>query len=258
MTAKTLTALAALVLVSSNALAGPKLKASACMFEIEAEAYRFARVNRELSVLPKSDPRVPKLVNQAKAATQELFLNLHEARAGLEKLGMKARYDTLSDKVSAYVAEAVATGNDANRTALTAKQAELTKYADETRLQIAERAKLPALAGLATIGGAKVQLERITFLYEFCETECAQSLPGGVAALQASINQMNTTLPRYFKRENFELATNQAIFLKLAVTRRVNTGKFDANSQNEVIVSAKYLWDLIDEVLDAYTEAATE
>jgi hypothetical protein len=82
------------VLVTPSVHAGAAvLKAVSGMDKVQAEAYRFARLHREISLAPKDWPLVGKLKAQIKASTQELMLKLHESKAGLRNGGMQRQSD---------------------------------------------------------------------------------------------------------------------------------------------------------------------
>jgi len=243
------------VLACGSAAAGPVLKATACMFEIQAESLRFARISRELAELPKGDASASRLKAQLKAATQELFLNLHEAQAGLEKAGLQTRYDQLHDQIGDYLAEAITAGADTNLAGLLSKQQKLIKLAEDTRQQIAAKGPSTGLDGMALIGETKVSLERFSYQFEFCEVDCAKTLPTEFKRLESSMARASSGLSKHFKKSNAEAAQNQLVFLKLAVDKRVQQGKPDASSRANVIAASQNLWGVIDTVLDAYNDA---
>jgi hypothetical protein len=248
------TFLLALLALPSIAFAGaPELKAMSCMFEIEAEAYRLARLSREIAFGSLSPDQLYKIKAQLKSSTQELFLNLHEAKPGLSKMKMQAQYQRLDDAISDYVAEGLSSGNDKTFSALRGKQTELVKLADQIQLTVAQRSGNASAGGLTLIGTAKINTEKMAHDYEFCAKNCAQILPGDFAALSQNIESMRETLPTKFSKGNYNMAKIQLDFLKLAMDARIKAEPTDL-AQSNMLATSSHLWTLIDEVLDAYVD----
>lgn len=243
--------LCSLLVLSGLASAGtPDLKSMSCMFEIQAEAYRLARLNREVSFGNLADPQLYKVRNQLKASTQELFLNLHEAKPGLTRLGMQVQYQQLDSSISAYVAEGLVPGNDRNLSSLRGKQADLVKLADQIRQAVAQKSNNTSAGGLTLIGTAKISVEKMAHDFEFCGKSCGQVLPADFAAISKNINAMHEALPAQFSQSNYDMARIQLDFLKEAMDGRIKDSTELA--PNAMLVTTEHLWTLIDEVLDAY------
>ncbi|MFO1339365.1 MAG: hypothetical protein U1F53_14270 [Burkholderiaceae bacterium] len=242
----------ALSVVGQLANAAGELKAVSCLYELQAETYRFARLQLENSTAANQDLK-GKLRTQIKSATQELFLNLHEAKPGLGDAGMQRQYQRLDDQVADYVAEAVSITNVKGLAPLRNKQAALLKSLDETARQLVQKVPGAAGAGVVLIGSAKTNVERLAHDFEFCDTNCAQVLPPEVVTIDKNIDDMRNSLGKYFSKSSYDLAKNQIVFLRMAVDSRAR-GSASELAQSNVIVTSTHLWEVIDEVLDAFTE----
>ena len=229
-------------------------KAAACLYELQAESWRFARLQREIIVNAGRSGGANKLRTQIKAATQELMLNLHEAQPGMKAAGLDKQYKRLEDTVADYLAEAAASAGDRELVSLRAKQGVVMKAVDEARGALTPKLNPKYAKGMALIGGAKANVERLAHDFEFCgKAECAQQLPAEMAELERQFDGMRTQLGDFFSKSNHELARNQLIFMRLAVDGRLKSGSPDAGQEN-LIVSAGHLWEIIDGVLDAFAE----
>lgn len=245
-------------LISSSALAGPVMKSLSCMYELQAEAYRFARLHREISQGKMDPAQLNQLKTQAKESTQELFLNLHESKPGLTKLGMQKQYQRLDDTIADYMSAAIISGGDKGSSELIAKQAMLIKVADETGRAIAQKSGSSSVSGLAAIGASKRGVEKLASDFEFCDKNCAQVLPEDIASLEQNIDTMHKTLGKYFSRGSYDLAINQLVFLKSSVDARLKTTNVDATARANMMTTSKHLWEIVDETLDSYTDKTSD
>ena len=251
MTHKFLLALG-LTLASTIASAAGELKALSCVYELQAESYRFARLQLELSSAANTAV-AGKVRTQVKAATQELMLNLQEARQGFVALGLQQRHQQLNDQVADYLAEAVSVSSTRDLKPLRAKQAALLKQLADTAQLLTQKTNNPATTGVSLIGGAKLHVEQLAHDFEACTSTCAAQLPAEVQAIEKDLTQMRSTLPKNFSASSAELAKNQMVFLRTAVDSRLRGAPSEA-AQTHLIVTAQHLWEIIDEVLDSYTE----
>ena len=242
----------AIALIAPLAHAAGELKAIACLYELQAETYRFARLQLQVGMVTNPD-LTGKLRKQIKETTQELFLNLHESQPGFNAVGLQSQYQRLSDQVADYVSEAVTAGGSKNMGPLRAKQASLLKLMDESAKLVAQKAPSPNNAGVVLIGSAKMNVERLAHDFEFCDKDCAQVLPGQVVQIEKNIEDMRSSLGKHFSKSSYDLAKNQMVFLRMAVDSRARATSQDL-AQSNLIVTCTYLWGLIDEVLDSYTE----
>jgi uncharacterized membrane-anchored protein YhcB (DUF1043 family) len=248
---------ACLSLMDAAWAAGPDLKAISCMFELQAEAYRFLRLEQEILQASSNPVQVGKLKTQIKASAQELFLNVHEARTGLVSTGMQNQYKQLEEIVSDYVSDAISSTDSQDLGALRFKQNALIRLAAESVQLLEQKLSSPATRKLALIGRSKVNVERFAYDFEMCKLHCDQVLAGELADLERSLDEMRNSLAKHFSQHSYELAKNQMIFMRLSVDRRAKSSSMDL-AQHNLIVAGGHLWELIDAVLDSYTEAGGE
>lgn len=256
MAKKTLVFLVSLMFANLAFAAVPDMKAISCMFELEAEAYRFARLQLELSQSLTKPALVAKLRAQIKASTHELFLNLHEAKPGLGSAGMQNQYKRLEDAVGDYVADAISTPDSQNLASLGQKQAMLIKLAADFEQMLEQKLANPAARKLALIGSAKMTVERLAYDFETCGNQCAKVLPAEMTGLEKNLDDMRNLLGNNFSRNSYDMARNQIVFMKLAVDKRLKSTVASDPEQSNLIVAAGHLWELIDAVLDSYVEAS--
>lgn len=248
---------ACISLASAAQAATPEFKAISCMFELQAEAYRFLRLGQQIQQASSNPVQVGRLKSQIKASAQELFLNLRDARAGMASAGMQSQYRQLEDIVSDYVSDAVSSTDSQDQGALKYKQNALIRLAAESVQQLEQKISSPATRRLALVGRAKVNVERFAHDFEMCKLHCDQVLAGELADLERGLDEMRNALPRHFNQHAYELAKNQMIFMRLSVERRAKASSMDL-AQHNLIVAGGNLWELIDAVLDSYIDAGGE
>jgi hypothetical protein len=241
-------------LLSRFSYAADDLKAISCIYEIKAETYRFARLRQQIVLAQNFPTQLGKLKSQLKSSTDELKLNQRESKPGLIQLNMQNQYQRMTDAISEYLS-ASASSDNKNVIEINEKQDILIKLADEITQQLVLKSANPFSNGLVLIGSAKVNVEKLVYDFESCNKNCAQLLPLGVAAVGKSIEDMHATLPKYFKKTSYDLAKNQLIFFNMSVTGRLR-GDTSEYTKTNLIVTSGYLWQIIDEVLDSYTEKA--
>jgi hypothetical protein len=229
----------------------PEFKAISCMFELQAEAYRFLRLGQQIQQASNNPRQVGRLKTQVKTSAQELFLNVREARAGLLSAGMQNPYRQLEDIVSDYVSDAISSTDSQDLGALKYKQNALIRLAAESVQQLEQKIGSPATRRLALVGRAKVNVERFAHDFEMCKLHCDQVLAGELADLERGLDEMRNALPRHFSQQAYELAKNQMIFMRLSVERRTKSSSMDL-AQHNLIVAGGNLWELIDAALDSY------
>jgi hypothetical protein len=250
--------LAACFFLAADARAtAPEFKAISCMFELQAEAYRFLRLGQQILQVSNNPVQVGRLKAQIKTSAQELFLNVHEARAGLHNAGMQNQYRQLEDIVSDYVSDALSSTDSQDQGTLKYKQNALIRLAAESVQQLEQKTGGPSTRRLALVGRAKVNVERFAHDFEMCRLHCDQVLVGELADLDRGLDEMRNSVPRHFSQQSYELAKNQMIFMRLSVERRTKSSSMDL-AQNNLIVAGGNLWQLIDAVLDSYTGTGGE
>jgi hypothetical protein len=246
----------ALAFASSAAFAAVDLKAISCMYEIKAEALRFARLRQEIAVAQSNPVQQKKLKTQLKASVQELMLNLQESKPGLTKFGLQSQYQRMDSAISDYLSES-ALGGDKNTPGLRDKQNAVISLSDEMSQQLVQKVASTAANDVALIGSAKVNIEKLAYDFEVCTDKCAQQLPADVALIEKNVEGMHTSLAKYFKKSSYDLASNQLFFLKKAVNSKLNNDS-NENTLTNLIVTTGYMWQIVDEVLDAYVEKTGE
>ncbi len=244
-------------LASPTRAATSEFKAISCMFELQAEAYRFLRLGQQILQASSNPVQVGKLKSQIKASAQELFLNVREARAGLASAGLQNQYRQLEDIVSDYVSDAISSTDSQDLGALKYKQNALIRLAAESAQQLEQKIGSPATRRLALVGRTKVNVERFAHDFEMCKLHCDQVLAGELADLERGLDEMRNALSRHFSQHAYELAKNQMIFMRLSVERRAKSSSMDL-AQHNLIVAGGNLWELIDAVLDSYIEAGDQ
>lgn len=242
----------ALAFASSAAFAAVDLKAISCMYEIKAEALRFARLRQEIATTQSNPAQQKKLKTQLKASVQELMLNLQESKPGLNKLSMQSQYQRMDSAISDYLSES-ALGGDKDTAGLREKQNAVISLSEEVSQQLVQKVATGAANDVALIGSAKVNIEKLAYDFEVCTDKCAQLLPADVGLIEKNIESMHTSLAKYFKKSSYELASNQLFFLKKAVSSKLKNESND-NTLGNLIVTTGYMWQIVDEVLDAYVE----
>jgi hypothetical protein len=238
------------LVLSISAFAADDLKAVSCMYEIKSEVYRFARLRHQVSQsLPPAQAQ--KVKTQLKASVQELMLNLHESKPGLDKLKLQNQYQRMDSSISDLLTEsAMATGaTDAMRD----KQSKVIALSDEMAAQLIQKIGTPSAKDVALIGSAKVSIEKLAFDFNECGKDCAKVLPDDLTSVQKNMDAMQASLGKYFKSSSYDMVNNQLIFLKKSVAAKAQ-GTADASSMDFLIVTTGNLWKLIDEVLDSYVE----
>jgi len=243
--------------VDAAGAAGPDLKTISCMFELQAEAYRFLRLEQEVLQASNNPVQMGKLKSQIKASAQELFLNVHEARSGLLGAGMQNQHKQLEEIVSDYVSDAIASPDSQDLSTLRFKQNALIRLAAESVQLLEQKLGSPSTRKLALIGRSKVNVERFAYDFEMCKLHCDQVLAGELADLERGLDEMRNSLARHFSQHAYELAKNQMIFMRLSVDRRAKSSSLDL-AQHNLIVAGGHLWELIDAVLDSYIGAGGE
>jgi hypothetical protein len=238
------------LLLSISAFAADDLKAVSCMYEIKSEVYRFARLRHQISQ-PLSPQQAQKVKTQLKASVQELMLNLHESKPGLEKLKLQAQYQRMDSAVSDLLTES-AMGSGATD-AMRDKQSKVIALSDEMATQLVQKIGTPGAKDVALIGSAKVIIEKLAFNFGECDKDCAKVLPEDLSAVQKNLESMQSSLGKSIKASSFDMITNQMIFLKQSVAAKVQ-GKVDATALDFLIATTGNLWKLVDEVLDSYVE----
>ena len=236
--------------LSLSAFAADDLKAVSCMYEIKSEVYRFARLRQQVSQ-PLAPQQAQKVKIQLKAAVQELMLNLHESKPGLDKLKLQTQYQRMDSAISDLLTEsAMASGaTDAMRD----KQSKVIALSDEMATQLIQKIGTPAAKDVALIGNAKVSIEKLAYDFGECGKDCAKSLPEDLTAVQQNFDSMKRNLGLFFKKDTAQMASNQMIFLTKSVTAKAQ-GQQDANGLDFLIATPGNLWKLVDEVLDSYVE----
>jgi hypothetical protein len=233
-----------------SAFAADDLKAVSCMYEIKSEVYRFARLRHQISQ-SLSPQQAQKVKTQLKASVQELMLNLHESKPGLDKLKLQALYQKMDSSISDLLTEsAMASGaTDAMRD----KQSKVIALSEEMATQLIQKIGTPNAKDVALIGTAKVSIEKLAFDFDECSKDCAKVLPEDLNTIQKSMDSMRTGLGQYFKKSSYDMANNQLIFLKKSVSAKTQ-GTLDGTALDFLIVTTGNLWSLVDEVLDSYVE----
>lgn len=240
------------LLVAIPAFAADDLKAVSCMYEIKSEVYRFARLRHQIAqdLQPQQEQKVK---SQLKASVQELMLNLHESKPGLDKVKLQAQYQRMDNAISELLTES-AMGSGATE-AMRDKQSKVIALSDEMATQLIQKMGTPNAKDVALIGSAKVSIEKLAFDFGECNKDCAKVLPEDLSAIQTNLASMQSSLGPYFKKSSSDMINNQMIFLKQSVTSKAQ-GKSDATMLDYLIVTTGNLWKLVDEVLDAYVEKA--
>ena len=220
------------------------------MYEIKSEVYRFARLRHEISQ-PLSPQQAQKVKKQLKASVQELMLNLHESKPGLDKLKLQTQYQTMDSSISDLLTESAITSGASN--VMRDKQSKVIALSDEIAAQLIQKIGTPNAKDVALIGSAKVNIEKLAFDFDECGKDCAKILPEDLNAIQNSMDSMRTNLGPYFKKSSYDMANNQLVFLKKSVTAK-SQGTVDATALDFLIATTGNLWTLVDEVLDNYVE----
>lgn len=249
--------LSGLLFVPAARSAAPDLKTISCMFELQAEAYRFMRLQQETLQAPNNPVQAGKLKSQIKASAQELFQNVREARTGMVGAGLQNQYKLMEDVVSDFVSDAIAPADSQDLGGLRFKQNVLARLAAESAQALEQKLAHPAVRKLTLIGRTKVAVERFAYDFEMCKLHCEQVLAGELADLERALLEMRNSLPRHFSQHAYELAMNQMVFMRLSVDRRAQSSSMEM-AQHNLVVASGHLWELIDGVLDSYTQAGGE
>jgi hypothetical protein len=258
MKAMTFAAAVCLLLMGSAVrAAAPDLKVISCMFELQAEAYRFLRLQQQILQASSNPQQVTRLKSQIKTSAQELFLSVQEARPGLVNAGLPNQYRLLEGLAADYVSDALSSTDNQDLTTLRYKQNALIRQAAESAQLLEQKFGSPATRKLALIGRAKINVERFAYDFEMCRLHCDQVLAGELADLERGLDEMRNALSQHFSQHAYELAKNQMIFLRLSVERRAKSSAIES-AQHNLIVAGGHLWQLIDAVLDSYTRAEGE
>jgi hypothetical protein len=239
------------LLTAMPAFAADNLKALSSMYEIKTEVYRFARLRREMTrdLQPEQGQ---KLKTQLKASVQELMLNLHDSKAGFEKLKLQAEYQKMDNAISELLTESAM--GSAPTEAMQEKQTKAIALSDELTTQLIQKIGTPNAKGVALIGSTKVSIEKLAFDFGECSKDCAKILPEDLNAIQTNIASMRSTLGTSLKKNTADMIDNQMIFLKQSVTAKAQ-GKADETMRTYLIATTGNLWKLVDEVLDTYVES---
>lgn len=243
-------ALALALFLSASAFAADDLKAVSCMYEIKSEVLRFARL-RHQAAAPLSAPQLQKVKNQLKASVQEIMLNLHESKPGLEKFKMQAQYQKMDGAISELLTES-SMGNGSTAV-LRDKQAQVMALSDDMAGQLIQKMGTSSARDVAQIGTAKFSVEKLAYDFDECSTDCGKLLAADVDAIQKTMDNMRKSIPNFFKPGIYDMVNNQMLFLKKSVAAKTE-GKVDATTMDFLIVTTGNLWKLVDEVLDAYVE----
>ena len=243
-------ALAFPLLWAASAFAADDLKAVSCMYEIKSEVLRFARLRHQASMtLPPQ--QLQKVKNQLKASVQEIMLNLHESKPGLDKLKMQALYQKMDGAISELLTES-SMGNGST-SALLDKQTKVVALSDDMAGQLIQKIGSQNARDVSLIGTAKFSVEKLAYDFDDCSKDCAKLLNGDVDSIQKTMDTMRTSLPNFFKKSSYDMVNNQMLFLKKSVAAKAQ-GAVSANDMDSLIVTTGNLWTLVDEVLDAYVE----
>lgn len=237
--------------------AAADLKTISCMFELQAEAYRFLRLQQQTMQASSNPVQVGKLKSQIKASAQELFQNVREARSGMVGAGLQNQYKLMEDVVSDFVSDAIVPSDSQDVGGLRFKQNVLVRLAAESAQALEQKLGNPATRKLALIGRTKVGVERFAYDFEMCKLHCEQVLAGELADLEQALEDMRHSLARHFSQHSYELAMNQMVFMRLSVDRRAQSSSMET-AQHNLIVASGHLWELIDAVLESYTQAGGE
>jgi hypothetical protein len=248
---------ACLIFLSAARAATPELKVISCMFELQAEAYRFLRLEQQILQAAGNAALVSKLKSQIKASAQEMSLNVSESRTGLNNAGMQNQHKLLEGIVADYIADGLSSTDNQDMASLRYKQNALIRLAAEYAQQLEQKLGNPATRKVAMIGRAKVNVERFSHDFEMCRLHCEQVLNGELADLDRSLDEIRSAMGAHFSQHAYEQAKNQMVFMRLSVERRAKAASLDA-AQNNLIVAGGHLWGLIDAVLDSYTRAGVE
>ena len=185
---------------------------------------------------------------------QELMLNLQESKPGLVQLNMQHQHKRLDDGISEFLSTS-ATSDNKSVAELDEKRIHLVKLANEIEQQMLQKSPNPSASGIGLIGSAKLNVERMVYDFVTCDKNCAELLPLEVATIEKNVEAMHTSLTKYFKKSSYDLAKNQILLFKLSVASRLK-GAVSESERNNLVITSGHLWEIIDEVLDSYTEKA--
>ena len=231
----------------------PALRAASGLHEIQAEAWRFARLHREIATSPADAPIAVTLQSQLRASAQALVRSLHEAQPGLRVAGMEPPYHRLEGAIADLLAEGVQGRADVRLPTLGDRDAVLARMADETLGQLLQKQPQPApraWAELGLIGGARTGVERLAHDFEFCDPACDRALPGQAEAVERSLAALDA-LPRYFPATRQALVRDQWMFVRQAVRGRTNGARPAGGGDGErgrayLIVATGHLAELLE------------
>jgi hypothetical protein len=243
-----------LLMCSGWACAAGEAKAVSSLYDLQADSYRYARLQREL-VTPVRSDLLGRVRKQLKKTAAGLNTAATEAKPGMDATGMQAQQQQIAAGVSDYLATA-GTAKDLSELApARAKRMALLKSVAGDVQQLV--AKLPPKTGsaLTAAGQTKIDIERLAYDYEFCGAQCATTLPTDLAAIQRGLDGMHASMGASFDDASLSLAKNQLILLKPIVDARIQAG-VNEDSQSSLIMTCAQLWEVVDRANDAAVVAA--
>lgn len=243
-----------LFLCSGWACAAGEAKAVASLYDLQADSYRYARLQREL-VTPVRADLLGRVRKQLKKTAAGLNTAVTEAKPGMDASGMQAQQQQIVAGVSDYLATA-GTAKDLSELApARAKRMALLKAVSGDVQQLLAKLSPKTGSALTMAGQTKIDIERLAYDYEFCGSQCATLLPADLAAIQKGLEGMHAAMGASFDDASVSLAKNQLILLKPTIEARIQ-GDVSEDNQSALIMTCAQLWEVVDHANDAAVVAA--